>query len=102
MIRVARFYVHVTDGFCAALDKASLVTGASRSRVLAVLLRVHIKQLISFLGDQPDTVGEGDEVVTVDELRDREDALVLDANANYIQELDLLIRALGLPNPPNC
>jgi hypothetical protein len=102
VIRVARFYVYVTDGLCAALDKASIVTGASCSRVLAVFLRVHIQQLIGFMGELPCTVEEGNEAVTVDELRDRDDAIVLDANANYVQELVLLIRALGLPNPPNC
>jgi hypothetical protein len=102
VIRVARFYVHVTDGLCAAFDKASIVTGASRSRVLAILLRIHIQELIGFLGDRLDTVEGGDDVVMVDERRDRGDALVLDANANSVQELDLLIRALGLTNPPNC
>lgn len=102
VIKVARFYVHITDGLCAALDAASLVTGASRSRVLAVLLRLHIHQLLGFLGDRLDTLDGGDEAVVVDELRDRGDARVLDANATSVHELDLLIRALGLTTPPNC
>jgi len=97
---VARFYVPVTDGLCAALDKASIVTGASRSRVLAILLRIRIQQLIDFLGDRLDTVEGGDDVVSVDKLRDHEDVLIREANANYVQEY-LLIRALGLTNPPN-
>jgi len=97
---VARFYVPVTDGLCAALDKASIVTGASRSRVLAILLRIRIQQLIDFLGDRLDTVEGGDDVVSVDELRDHEDVLIREANANSVQEY-LLIRALGLTNPPN-
>ena len=97
---MARFYVPVTDGLCAALDKASIVTGASRSRVLAILLRIRIQQLIDFLGDRLDTVEGGDDVVSVDELRDHEDVLIREANANYVQEY-LLIRALGLTNPPN-
>jgi hypothetical protein len=83
-----------------ALDKASIVTGASRSRVLAILLRIRIQQLIDFLGDRLDTVEGGDDVVSVDELRDHEDVLIREANANYVQEY-LLIRALGLTNPPN-
>ena len=97
---MARFYVPVTDGLCAALDKASIVTGASRSRVLAILLRIRIQQLIDFLGDRLDTVEGGDDVVSVDKLRDHEDVLIREANANYVQEY-LLIRALGLTNPPN-
>jgi hypothetical protein len=76
------------------------VTGASRSRVLAILLRIRIQQLIDFLGDRLDTVEGGDDVVSVDELRDHEDVLIREANANYVQEY-LLIRALGLTNPPN-
>jgi hypothetical protein len=76
------------------------VTGASRSRVLAILLRIRIQQLIDFLGDRLDTVEGGDDVVSVDKLRDHEDVLIREANANYVQEY-LLIRALGLTNPPN-
>jgi len=63
-------------------------------------LRIRIQQLIDFLGDRLDTVEGGDDVVSVDELRDHEDVLIREANANYVQEY-LLIRALGLTNPPN-
>jgi hypothetical protein len=99
---MARFCVNVSDGFCAALDKACALTGASRSRILAVLLRVHIQQLINFMGELPCTVNEGKEAVTVDELRDHGDATVLDARTKDVHELDLLRRALGLPNSFNC
>jgi hypothetical protein len=102
VINVARFDVHVADGLCAALDKACALTGASRSRVLAVLLRLHIQQLIGFLGDRLDTIDGVDEAVTVDELRDHRDTHARDANAKDAQELVLLTRALGLPTPPDC
>ena len=94
--------MNLSDGLYTALDNACELTGSSHSRVLAVLIRVHIQHLIGFMGELPCTVEEGNEAVTVDELRDRDDAIVLDANANYVQELDLLIRALGLTTSINC
>jgi hypothetical protein len=102
MIIVARFYVNVSDGLCAALDKACILTRSSRSRVLAVLIRVHIQHLIGFMDELPGKVDEDKEAVTVDELRGRGDAPVLDARTKDSPELNLLIRTLGLTNPPNC
>ena len=101
MVALARFRVNVSDELCAALDKICKVTGASRSGVLAVLIRVHIQNLIGFMGDQPDTSDGGEEAVTAEEMGDSGDAPFLDANAKYARELELLIRAFGLTNTPD-
>lgn len=98
---MARFRVYVSDGLCAALDQVGRVTGASRSEVLAVLIRVHLRQLMGFMGNCPDTVYEGEEVVTVDERGDSEDVPVLDARTKYARELELLVRAFGLTSTPS-
>lgn len=93
--------MNVSNELCAALDQVGELTGASRSGVLAVLIRVHIQHLIRFMGDLPDTPEGGGEAVTVEEVGDREEAQFLDASAKYAQELDLLIRALGLTHTPD-
>lgn len=101
MIALARFRVNVSDELCAALDKIGEMTGASRSGVLAVLIRVHIQNLVSFMGDRPETSDGGEEVVTAEEMGDGGEAPFLEANAKYAHELELLIRAFGLTNTPD-
>ena len=92
--------MNVSDELCAALDTVGDVTGASRRGVLAVLIRVHIQQLIHFMGNHPETMDGGEGAVTVEEMGDSGDAPFHDARARYAHELELLIRALGLTQPP--
>lgn len=90
--------MNVSDELCAALDKVCELTGASRSGVLAVLIRVHLRNLIGFMGNLPDTIDGGEEAVTVEAMRDSGEAQFLEASAKYAHELDLLVRAFGLAN----
>jgi hypothetical protein len=83
MIVLARFSVDVSDELCAALDTVGEVTEASRSDVLAVLIRVHTQQLICFMGNQPDKSDEGERPVKVEEIRDSVEAQFLEACAKY-------------------
>jgi len=97
---MTRFSVDISDELCTALDTVSEVTGASRRCVLAVLIRVHIHQLMHFMGNQPDTIDGGDKGVKVEEMGNSEDAPFLDAKAINGHELELLIRAVGLTQTP--
>ncbi len=97
---MARFRVDVSDELCAALDTAGNMTGASRNGVLAVLIRIHIQQLIRFMGNHPETMDGGEGAVTVEEVGDSGNAPFHDARARYTHELEVLIRALGLTPPP--
>jgi hypothetical protein len=101
MSGLARFRVNVSDELCAALDKVCELTGASRSGVLAVVIRVHIGNLIRFLGNPPDTIDGGEEAVTAEEMGDSGEAQFLEASAKYAHELDLFVRAVGLTNTPD-
>ncbi len=101
MIALARFRVNVSDELCAALDRICEMTGASRSGVLAVLIRVHIQNLIGFMGDRSDASDEIEEAVTAEELGDSEETPYLEARTKYAHELELLIRAFGLTNTPD-
>jgi hypothetical protein len=95
---MTQFVVNVSDALSEVLDAVSKETDASRSRVLAVLIRVHIHQLTRFMGTRRDRLDEDTAAVTVEEIGDRGDISFLEACTRYPPELALLVKTLGLTN----
>jgi hypothetical protein len=101
MIVLARFIVNVSDELSATLDTVGEVTEASRSDVLAILIRVHTQQLIRFMSNRPNTMDGDHAAVTVEEIGDSIETQFLEACAKDPHELELLMRVIGLTDTPH-
>lgn len=98
-MRMTRFIVDLSDPLCRTLEAAGEVTAASRSDVLAALIRVHTQQLRRFMDQRPETLDEDNAAVTVAEIGDCVDVHFLEACATHPHELALIVKAFGLTKP---